>query len=128
MLVPAEFSESANEQRTNTLNEKLYRRLERLEKERLRRQGVERPLRVYADRSGGQMPMNKTLVVVVALLIAMALAVIAQNPPVNPPAVLKISDEQRIERLERQVSALQAGLATIEQRTELQFKPLGDSK
>ena len=74
------------------------------------------------------MPMNKTLVVVVALLIAMALAVIAQNPPVNPPAVLKISDEQRIERLERQVSALQAGLATIEQRTELQFKPLGDSK
>jgi|HubBroStandDraft_4_1064222.scaffolds.fasta_scaffold303497_2 hypothetical protein len=58
----------------------------------------------------------KQKIVLAALLIAMAIALVAQNFKGNlsSPA---LTDQQRIERLEKQVSSLQDRLASLERRT-----------
>jgi hypothetical protein len=68
----------------------------------------------------------KRQVILGAVLFAMALAVLAQNFTSNPLGAP--TDQQRIEQLERQVSALQGRLTALEQRTSLQFKPSENSK
>jgi hypothetical protein len=68
----------------------------------------------------------KRQAILAAALVVMALAVLAQNFTGNPLGVP--TDQQRIEQLERQVSALQTRLTALEQRTSLQFKPLENSK
>jgi hypothetical protein len=68
----------------------------------------------------------KRQVILGAVLFAMALAVLAQDftsKPLGAP-----TDQQKIEQLERRVSALEGKLITLEQRTSFQFRPLGNSK
>ncbi len=62
------------------------------------------------------------------LLIVTALAVLAQNFTSKPPGAPTLTDRQRIERLERQVSALQARLTSLELQSRTQIRPLDNSK
>ena len=68
----------------------------------------------------------KRRIILGAVLVAMALAVLAQDftsKPLGTP-----TDQQRIDQLERRVSALEGKLTALEQRTSFQFKPLENSK
>ncbi len=71
----------------------------------------------------------KQKLTIAILLVATAIAVLAQNYFTDKlPGASTLTDQQRIERLEKQVLSIQSKLATLEQQSRTQIRPLGNSK
>jgi len=62
--------------------------------------------------------MKQKAVLAALLGVVMAFVALAQNSTVRPPEITNLTDQQRIELLERKVSSLQERLAVLEQRSK----------
>ena len=69
----------------------------------------------------------KQKILIVTLLAITAIAVFAQNY-LTLPVTPSLTDQQRIERLEKQVSSIQSRLANMEQQSRTLIRPMENSK
>lgn len=62
--------------------------------------------------------MKRKTIFAALLAIVMAFVALAQNTTSKPPETANLTDQQRIERLERQVASLQERLGALEQQSK----------